>query len=191
MIAINLFGSPGVGKSTTAAGLFHLMKLAGFSVELVTEYAKDLVWAERNKTFDDQLYLLAKQNHRLHILRDKVDYLITDSPLLLSNIYRTDGMLYEFKEFVFSLFNSYDNVNLLINRVKPYVEAGRNQTADESDEIGEKIKSLLDSENYFYNLIDGDENATKKILEMIQGTFNVNATQYYVTINTFWIYGLR
>ena len=176
MIAINLFGSPGVGKSTTAAGLFHLMKLAGFSVELVTEYAKDLVWAERNKTFDDQLYLLAKQNHRLHILRDKVDYLITDSPLLLSNIYRTDGMLYEFKEFVFSLFNSYDNVNLLINRVKPYVEAGRNQTADESDEIGEKIKSLLDSENYFYNLIDGDENAPKKILEMIQGTFNVNAT---------------
>ncbi len=168
MKVINLFGPPGVGKSTTAAGLFHLMKMDGFSVELVTEYAKDLVWSERHKTFDDQLYLLAKQNHRLYVLRGKVDYIITDSPLLLSNVYKTDT-LFEFKEFVFALFNSYYNVNILINRTKPYVQMGRNETKDQSDKIGVRIENLLTSEGCFYNPIDGDEKAPKKILEIIRG----------------------
>ncbi len=39
-----MFGGPGTGKSTSAAGLFFKMKLAQMEVELVTEYAKDLVW---------------------------------------------------------------------------------------------------------------------------------------------------
>ena len=47
MKVINLFGGPGCGKSTTAADLFARMKLRGLSVELVTEYAKDVVWDEK------------------------------------------------------------------------------------------------------------------------------------------------
>lgn len=41
---INLIGSPGTGKSTIAAELFARMKWLGFDVELVSEYAKELVW---------------------------------------------------------------------------------------------------------------------------------------------------
>ena len=37
---INLIGSPGSGKSTLAALLFGEMKKRGYSVDLVTEYAK-------------------------------------------------------------------------------------------------------------------------------------------------------
>lgn len=47
MKVINLFGGPGIGKSTLAAGLFEHMKIAGFNVELVNEYAKDMVWEQR------------------------------------------------------------------------------------------------------------------------------------------------
>jgi hypothetical protein len=43
------------------------MKQAGMSVELVTEYAKHLVWEDRKATLDDQLYVTATQNHRLEI----------------------------------------------------------------------------------------------------------------------------
>ena len=40
-IVINLFGAPGVGKSTAAAYLYHLLSSRGISTELVTEFAKD------------------------------------------------------------------------------------------------------------------------------------------------------
>ena len=43
---INLLGAPGAGKSTAAAGLFYRMKKEFLSVELVTEYAKDLIYPE-------------------------------------------------------------------------------------------------------------------------------------------------
>ena len=86
---INLFGGPGCGKSTTAAGLFHLMKLNEMNVELVTEYAKDLTWEERFGTLaNDQLYVFAKQQKRLQVLKNKVRYVVTDSPLILGLSYK-------------------------------------------------------------------------------------------------------
>ena len=41
-IVINLFGAPGAGKSTGAAYIFALLKMAGIEAELVTEFAKDI-----------------------------------------------------------------------------------------------------------------------------------------------------
>lgn len=146
MITINLFGGPGAGKSTTAAGLFFLMKNAGMKVELVTEYAKDMVWAGRHKELDDQLYILAKQHHRLHVLREKVDYVITDSPLLLSSIYAKEyalDMPNSFHELVANLFLRYENRSVVITRTKPYHEYGRNQTEDEAKALDNRIASML------------------------------------------------
>ena len=42
-IVVNLFGAPGAGKSTGAAYIFALLKMAGIEAELVTEFAKDKV----------------------------------------------------------------------------------------------------------------------------------------------------
>ena len=76
MRVINLFGGPGAGKSTTAAGLFFFMKSdSSFdkSVELVTEFAKDLTYAERFKELqgDNQLYITSKQHSKLHRIEDQ------------------------------------------------------------------------------------------------------------------------
>ena len=38
MKVINLFGSAGAGKSTTALGLTHQLKINGYKVEDVSEY---------------------------------------------------------------------------------------------------------------------------------------------------------
>ncbi|TYO65512.1 hypothetical protein FXV83_16395 [Bradyrhizobium hipponense] len=59
-LVINLIGGPGSGKSTTAAGLFFLMKLAGLKAELVVEYAKELSYDENWSTLKNQLHVLAE-----------------------------------------------------------------------------------------------------------------------------------
>ena len=68
MVVINLWGAPGSGKSTTAAGLFFLMKINKYKVELVTEYAKDLVWNGHEAMFGNQISIFAEQNWRIHRL---------------------------------------------------------------------------------------------------------------------------
>ena len=72
---INLFGAPGVGKSSAAAGLFYYMKRDGFSVEQVTEYAKYLILSGNEKTLlNEPGKLLAEQFHKQKILTDMYDY---------------------------------------------------------------------------------------------------------------------
>jgi adenylate kinase family enzyme len=86
---INLVGAPGAGKSTIASQLFSRMKWEGYDVELVSEYAKELVWEERMETMKNEVYLFGKQHQRLFRLKNKVQYIITDRPLILSQFYNS------------------------------------------------------------------------------------------------------
>lgn len=146
MKVLNLFGGPGVGKSTLAARLFDRMKIAGKRVELVTEFAKGLVYAGNDFDLSNQLYMLAQQDRQLHRLRGKVDYAITDSPLPLGLLY-VQGRCAEpwFTRTVIEVFNSYENVNYLVERLWPYQPWGRYQTEDEAREIDSRLVSLLNA----------------------------------------------
>lgn len=84
---INLFGGSGVGKSTVAALLFARMKILGLHVELVREYVKLWAWSGRQVRKEDQIYLLGKQSAYESMLYGKVDYIVTDSPILLAGVY--------------------------------------------------------------------------------------------------------
>lgn len=143
MKVINLWGSPGAGKSTVAAGLFYRMKCAGYSVELVTEYAKDVTWEERTELFKDQLYLLAHQNRRLERLRGKVEYCITDSPLLLTVAYTPKGYYSTFNDFTHELWSSYDNENYLIKRSHAFEQTGRWHTEEQTQAIDRIIEEIF------------------------------------------------
>lgn len=155
---INITAAPGVGKSTAAAGLFNVMKTLGdFKVELVTEYAKDLTYEERNVTLANQFYLTAKQDHRLRRLVGKVDWVITDSPLPLSIAYMPE----EYKEWlepaVWGAFERYQNFNvhLLRDPKRPYQTYGRNQSEAESmrlDCVIDHIFSLMEDRDPDYSM---------------------------------------
>jgi ABC-type oligopeptide transport system ATPase subunit len=167
MKIINLFAGPGAGKSTTAAGLFHLMKLKKYNVELVTEYAKDLTWDERWSTLSNQLYVFAKQYSRISRLSNKVEYVVTDSPLLLSLIYSSPQLHnHTFTPLVLEIWKSFENYNFFIKRTKEYIKNGRSQTEEEAIEIDKKILSLLQDETYYH--VWGDHSAPETILKEIK-----------------------
>lgn len=142
MKVINLFAGPGCGKSTTAAALFALMKRQGLNVEMITEFAKDLVWTERNKELGDQIYIFGKMYHKLWRLRDKVDYVINDSPLPFCCYYDREGIPY-FKELVMSAFNSFVNINFVLERCFPYQQEGRYQTEEEAVKVHYEIMQMV------------------------------------------------
>ena len=163
---VNLFGAPGAGKSTTAAGTFAQLKLMGINAELVTEYAKDIVWEGSFSKLENQLYVFGKQYQRLFRVAGKVDVVVTDSPILLSTIYdNTEGD--ELKNLVLATHNKMDTVNFFLNRVKKYNPAGRMQTEEESDLISLKIKKMLEDNGIEYHELDGDESAMKTIATYI------------------------
>lgn len=141
---INLFAGPGAGKSTVRAELFALMKKAGMNVEEVTEYAKDVTWEENQVLLSDQLFVLANQNRRLERLRGKVEWVVSDSPLLLGVHYSLPNYLPEhFEALAWEVWNTYENYNFFVNRGDSYSTVGRTQTLKEAIEIDIGIHSLL------------------------------------------------
>ena len=169
-IIVNLFGGPGSGKSTTAAGLFHKLKINGVNCELVTEFAKHITWKEDFNTLKNQIYVFAKQHDRMFHLKGKVDVIITDSPIIMGLSYcNWDLMSRSFEQLVVDEFNRKDavNVNYFINRVKEYNPSGRSQTEEEAKEKDKDIKVLLNKYDVSFDTIDGDKHAVDSLFDVI------------------------
>lgn len=165
---INFYAGPGTGKSTCAAGLFYLMKVNQFNVELVTEYAKDMVWSGRTNMFEYQEYIFAKQRHRIERLIGKVDYIITDSPINLGHFYMPKGAPYDqFGTFIDACFNEYDNLNILLTRSHAYDPIGRCQTEAEAIQIDKDILNFLNQKNIEYVSIPANEDTPVTLLQLI------------------------
>ena len=157
MILVNLFGSPGTGKSTGAAYIFSQLKMRGINAELVTEFAKDKIWEESHAIFKTQTSSFGKPYFRISRCADKVDVVITDSPLLLSLVYNHDPVLGEdFNNVVRKVMNSYNCKNYFLVRTKAYNPVGRFQTEEESDAIADEILDLLNKEQFPYTISTGD-----------------------------------
>lgn len=168
---INFFAGPGAGKTTLAAKLFGYMKELRYNVEYVPEFAKDLVWDRDFDTLNDQLYVSIVQHHWQYRLLDQVDYIITDSPLLLGIHYMEYGnkkFKYSeqwklcFYELIHDTFRMYDNINFFVDRKdRKYIHAGRNETEEQSIEIDNDILTLL--QEYHYNTISTFDNVLNQL----------------------------
>lgn len=179
MIVINMFGGPGSGKSCSAAGLYHKMKLSGLNVELVMEYPKDLVYdGTLEIMLDRQEYIFAEQNQRIHRLRKDVDYVITDSPILLSVVYsklsHESGAVSpwsaqtKFIEFVESVYHTYNNLNIFIGRPKLFQQEGRLHDENESKSLDRRIVDELNGRSIPFTFIPANESTIDCIFEMVK-----------------------
>lgn len=165
---INLLSGPGAGKSTLAAHLYYRMKVLNYSVELVSEFAKDCVYEGHANILKDQLYVFAKQNRRVERLRNQVDFVITDSAAILSLFYTPPNYHKTFLPLVLEVHNSYNNINYLIERSHPFNQEGRIHNYEESLIIDNRIRRLFTDNFMQFITIKNDSDAIDTILEHIK-----------------------
>lgn len=142
---INIFAGPGTGKSITAAGLFNLMKLAGESVELVTEFAKDLTYEGRLAELGNQFYVTATQDQRLRRHVGHCQWVITDSPLPIALAYMPEEYAEWLPDGIWGAFDRYENYNVLLYRRDdmPFETYGRSQDEKQARVIDNVIDSVF------------------------------------------------
>ena len=134
-LVINFYGAPGSGKSTMASYIFSKLKMQGEDVEIVGEFAKELVWEERNETMKDEIYIFGKQHHRFYRLNGKVDLVVTDRPIKLSKFYnkKYGKESKAFDTLIDECVDEFENYNIFLKKDDiEFKEKGRKQTKEES-----------------------------------------------------------
>lgn len=176
---INLFGGPGVGKSSIAAGLIHKLKKKHISCDAPYEFPKVLAWDNNKEAIKDQLYVLANQHRGIAKSYGKVDYIVVDSPIILSMVYKDyynnpteyPSCLYleEFDNLILKMHNYYDNVNIVLVRSKEgeHNEKERYHNLNESIELDTTIVGTLNKYNINFIEVPVDENTIDVILKHI------------------------
>lgn len=165
-LVVNIFSGPGAGKSTMCAGIFSDLKHQGVECEMALEYAKDLVWQKRNFTFEDQLYLFAKQHHRIFCLLGQVDVVITDCPILLSPVY--DGHNRKtLEKLIVEEHNKMWTYNVFLKRKKKYNPNGRIHNEAQAHTIDRKTLDVLDRNGIPYETADPSNEGRNKLVHKI------------------------
>ena len=170
MIVVNIFGVPGSGKSASAAYIFYKLKEAGINVELVTEFAKDLVWEDNYKAISNQLYIAGNQYYRLSKLDGKVDVVVTDSPLMLQSVYyrwNSGSNPDMFDVIIYGLDKQYTNFNYILPIPKKVDPNGRVHTREDSINIYRLINEEFKKFNIEYTEKNIDVHSYNEIVEDI------------------------
>ena len=169
---INLFGGPGTGKSTTAAGVFHALKQRGVNAELVQEYAKDKAWefeqfkgGETPLVFQCQEYLFAQQMFRMRRLVGSADVVVTDAPILMGIAYISPTFdLPSLKNVISEAHHLFDNRNFFLLREKEYNPRGRIHSEDQAKMMDVRIRNMLDEQLFEYETVSADDLAVDEIM---------------------------
>ena len=174
---INIFGGPGIGKSSIAAGVTYKIKKNHISCDQPYEFPKLLAWDNNHSAIQDQLYVLANQHRGIVKSYGKVDYIVLDSPILLSLTYRNyykgteyPSSLYgeSFDKMVLDTFNQYDNINIVLDRADGvHNNDERYQNLEESKELDGVIENSLIENNIPFHKIKVDDDTVDNIIELI------------------------
>lgn len=151
-IVINAFAGPGAGKTTSCLEVAEKLKKQGFVTEYVQEYAKELVY-DNNLTmldghYEHQFEILKEQMKRINRLYGKVDFILTDSPVLLNNTYLNEDKgtndYATYCENVKKIYALYNNFNYFVERDKSAFEKdGRIHNLEQSIVIDDELKNTL------------------------------------------------
>jgi len=138
---INFYGGPGVGKTTAAAYVFSQLKMHNKSVELVTEYAKELTWL-KNRNSQQDYEIAIYQLNRIESAMDEHDYVVTDAPILLQLAYVKD-LHPGFEQFIADKHKEMDTLDIVIDRTHAYTMESRFHDEKQAKKKDDEIYGLL------------------------------------------------
>ena len=165
-LVVNYFSGPGARKSTLAAHVFAELKWLNINCELVTEYAKDMVWNETTKVLENQVYVFGKQYNRIYRVARHVDILVTDSPFVLSIVYdskKSDHL----KNLVLEKYNEFDNLNFFVLRCALYNPKGRMHNEEEAKLKDAEVLSMLNDNKIPFTAIRGERESVSRVVDII------------------------
>lgn len=153
-IVINGYGGSGAGKSTACLEITAALKKEGYNAEYVQEYAKELVYEKDMEMLDGspehQYEILKEQTRRMDRLYDQVDFIVTDSPVMLNTIYNKQ-LTPEYESLVNELQGEYINYSFFMERdASNFEKEGRIHNLTESIEKDNEIKDMLQKNEIKY-----------------------------------------
>lgn len=171
-LMVNFYAGPSSGKTTAALELTAALKKAGYNVEYVAEYAKELVLENRSAELADQRKVTDEQYRRFDRIRNSADIIVTDSPILLGLVYGDGKIDDAYKKQIRRYYDSFDNFNMFVERPSgaAFQTEGRIHDEKQSIELDGKIKSMLETQGVFYGNYKRDDIA--KTVERISTTYN-------------------
>ena len=177
-IVINGYGGPGAGKSTACLEITAALKKEGYNAEYVQEYAKELVYEKDMEMLDGspehQYEILKEQTRRMDRLYDQVDFIVTDSPVMLNTIYNKQ-LTPEYESLVNELQGEYINYSFFMERdVSNFEEEGRIHNLTESIEKDNEIKDMLQRNEIKYKTYN-HENVNEIVNDAIDFYEKINA----------------
>ena len=146
---INFFSGPCCGKSVIASKVFNTFKCRGDNIELIQEYAKELVYDGAKIDPYTQLIIFSEQLKREYrVLNSDPDIkIVTDSPIMLSIAYAQKYGFNCCEELItiakrFEL--EYPSINFFLLRGDcPYCQKGRIEDEDAAKYMDMRIERFL------------------------------------------------
>lgn len=168
-LVVSFLSQPNTGKSTLAAEIFAVLKKKQeFNVELVTEYAKDLVWDNKSDILENnQLLVSGNQFERLRRLVGKVDIIIQDTSLLLGAIF--EKRVLGLEQVLLYYYNLFNNLNFFLEypeNVK-FSTIGRvEKSLEETRQVGKEIIQFLNRQNIPFIILNNKNKLEQAIKEI-------------------------
>lgn len=178
---VNIFGAPGTGKSTLAAGLVHALKMDGHEAVLVPELFKVLALKNHQPTYLDEVLLFGKQIEIESQYYGLAKFIVSECPLELHAFYVDYGNIASESGAVFGERGT-DAASQLVRRLRhtrpevsvdnfvlmpgsfAYSREGRYQNEQESNRIARNLLDYLSGYGIPYRLPNPDATFIKHIL---------------------------
>ena len=178
-LLVNYFAGPSAGKTTAALELTAALKKEGYNVEYVSEFSKELVLENRIDELSNQEFVTDEQYHRLDRLRNSVDIIVTDSPVLLGKVYGEKSISEEYSKQIKDYHNSFENLNLFVARGDTFQTEGRVHNLEQSKELDNKIITMLRENNVMFDYVQQNDitNTVATINKLFENIEHSKTTQ--------------
>lgn len=170
-LVINIYGSPGAGKSTLAKNLKKYMREKRIDVGLISEFATELIENNQKERLKDQPYVTEGQMLNIAKVLKEHDIAISDSPIELGKFYCDPKDKKRTNELIKKCKNFYTSINFFLKLDKQakqdYTMESRVHTYAQSQKLQERMlaSSILRDETFI--IIDRNTQI-KEVLKMIE-----------------------